>query len=497
MKVFVVGLAVASAVFGVALGAQQNNTEEFARRQYDSGLSFMQNRRYAEALKDFQAVVDSFPKSTVADNALLEIALYHLDVTRDVAAAQVAADRLLKEYPDTDSAPMAHVVSGRLTMEKGHASADVDAALASFERVARLFPGDDAVPTAEFYAGDTLRTVRRNDEALDRFRRVAMEYPRSIWSARATLAAAVSLVQASSPTRAFEDLQRVRQQFPGTPEAAEALNDNTLIYRLYVRPPAQPAYTFAGRYVGAETSKFKDVVGVAVDDAGRILLGHQKGIAVFDAKAALVKSVGADEPSTVFLDERGRLMFARQNQLIAEGAESVALTIAAPDGKVRAVEEVPSVVVMSNGDRIVSDRKAKTVVRVSPQGKYLGNFTTLNTERMAINQLNDVAMIDRDSKAVVIVDRDGKPLTRILQKGMGYEFDNPVDLKFDPLGHLYVLDRGRASIFVFGPKNRLITTITVPEKEAGAFQKAQAFALDPAGRLYIFDDRSQRIQVYQ
>jgi len=63
--------------------------------------------------------------------------------------------------------------------------------------------------------------------------------------------------------------------------------------------------------------------------------------------------------------------------------------------------------------------------------------------------------------------------------------------------HIYVLDRGRASIFVFGPRNRLLTTVTIPEKAPGAFQKAEAFALDAAGRIYIYDDRAQTIQVYQ
>src|SRR5437016_738189 len=60
--------------------------EEFVRRQYESGLSFMQNKQYTEALKDFQTVVDSFPKSSVADDALLQIAMYQLDIARDVAA---------------------------------------------------------------------------------------------------------------------------------------------------------------------------------------------------------------------------------------------------------------------------------------------------------------------------------------------------------------------------------------------------------------------------
>ena len=97
------------ATLGVSAGAQQNN-EEFARRQYDSGLSFLQNHRYSEALKDLQAVVDSFATSSVADNALLQIAQYQLEVARDLESAQAAVDKLLKDYPDTDSAPMAHVV---------------------------------------------------------------------------------------------------------------------------------------------------------------------------------------------------------------------------------------------------------------------------------------------------------------------------------------------------------------------------------------------------
>jgi len=164
-------LAVLLTAGATVLGAQ-GNTEEFARRQYESGLAFMQNGRYSEALKDFQAVLDSFAKSSVADNALLQVALYQLEVTHDVAASQAAVERLLKDYPETDSAPMAYVVSGRLALARGRAPSDVDAALASFERVPRLFPNDEAVPAAGFYAGDTLRMVRRTDEALDRFRRV-------------------------------------------------------------------------------------------------------------------------------------------------------------------------------------------------------------------------------------------------------------------------------------------------------------------------------------
>ena len=73
---------VASFALVAALRAQSPRDEELARSQFQSGLDFLQSRRYAEALKDFQAVVDSFPKSSVADAALVQIAMYQLDVAQ-------------------------------------------------------------------------------------------------------------------------------------------------------------------------------------------------------------------------------------------------------------------------------------------------------------------------------------------------------------------------------------------------------------------------------
>src|SRR5262249_51003720 len=131
-------------VAGTAVLGAQGNTEAFARRQFGSGSTLMQSGRCAEGLKDFQTILESFARSSVADNALLQTALYQLEIARDSGAAQTAVDRLLKDYPDTDSAPMAHIVAGRIALAKGRASADVDAALASFERVPRRFPNDEA-----------------------------------------------------------------------------------------------------------------------------------------------------------------------------------------------------------------------------------------------------------------------------------------------------------------------------------------------------------------
>jgi len=384
-------------------------------------------------------------------------------------------------------------------MSKGRTPRDVDSAVASFERVERLFPGNDAVPAAGFYAGEALRLVRRHDEALERFRRVSAAYPNSPWAARSNLGAGYCLVQSDRSPAALPEVQRVRQLQPQTSMAAEAININSILYRLYVRAPGQPAFAFSGRFVGDERANFGDVIGVTVDRANRLLLGHRTGISVFDTKGTLTATVSAQQPSAFFVDEAGRVVFARQAALHTEKVASIPITVPQPSPKpARPVEEIAAVVGLSTGHRIIVDQKEKAVIRYGANGQYLGPFVPpISTDRLATNTLDDVAMIDKDSKAIAIVDRDGKPLSRILPKGANYQFGEPVDLVFDQLGHLYVLDRGKSSVYVFGPRNRLITTFTLAEKSPGAFTRARSMGLDAAGRIYIFDERVKRIQVYQ
>jgi DNA-binding beta-propeller fold protein YncE len=124
-------------------------------------------------------------------------------------------------------------------------------------------------------------------------------------------------------------------------------------------------------------------------------------------------------------------------------------------------------------------------------------FSSTYAARLAISPLDEVAMLDKSTKGITIADRDAKVLGRIAAKGNGYELDDPVDMAFDALGHLYVLDRGNGSVVVFGPKNRFVANVTIPEKSPGAFTRPAALGVDSAGRLFIFDERAKRIQVYQ
>jgi hypothetical protein len=191
------------------------------------------------------------------------------------------------------------------------------------------------------------------------------------------------------------------------------------------------------------------------------------------------------------------VVVVQRDTLYSDGVPPAPVAIppaAGRDG--RRIEEIPAAAALSNGDRLIADRSGRTVIRLRSSGEYVGPFASINARRLAVNRLDDVAMIDDNSRAVTIADRDGKTLSTIAAKGTNYQFDDPVDVAFDALGHLYVIDR-RPAVYVFGPKNRLLATITPPAKDPNAFERPRALALDAAGRMYIYDERPQRVLVYQ
>ncbi len=488
-------LSMATAGIAVATVAAQT-PEDFARRRLDSGRSFFKAKNYVEGLKDFEAVLQSYPTSSVADDALLEIATYQLDVARDPAAADGRIKELLKTYPGSDAAAMALVLTGRISLATGRGAEEINAALASFDRVPRLFPGSEAVPASMYFGGETARLGGRREESIKRFAQLTTEFPTSPWTSSALLGSALSLTRAGQPARAIEQLQRIRNQFPNSPEAATALGWNTVLYRLYLRAPAQPAFVFSGRSVTGAGGKLKDVADIAIDDGDNLLVASNTGVVAYGSKGTALSTIAAPEPRSLSFDRLGKLMTIHEAGIRLEGKTPLALLPPLLDGKLRQLK-LEDAVVTASGDYLVADRDLKSIMRFSAQGRHLGDFArALDVRRMAINDLDEVVALDGDTKSVTLFSRDGKSLKHIPEKGTNYQFRNPGDVAFDRFGHIYVLDR--TAVLVFTPDgSKLLTTFTVPEKAPGALGSAEAMALDAAGRLYVFDGRTDSVKIYR
>jgi glucose/arabinose dehydrogenase len=301
------------------------------------------------------------------------------------------------------------------------------------------------------------------------------------------------------PLDAIQELQRVISALPGSAEAQQARTLNTIVYRLYVRPPARSPYGFSGKSIAGPAGRLKDVSAMAFGPDGSLFVTSRTGVLALDQKGTTLRSISAVEPRALFVDHQGRVLAAQKALLVQEGAPAPAmqtLTVPRDGAPAKVLDDISAVAVLTNGERLVADRGQRGVFRFDAAGKYLGPFSAIRASRIALGPGEQVALLDRDNKTVALLDRTGKAVSRISTKAAGYELMNPTDVAFDVLGHVYVLDAAQVHVFAAG--GALVATFAGGEKTApGTLREGTALALADASRMYIYDERAERVQIYQ
>jgi TolA-binding protein len=512
--------AVADAGAGAGAGAGQAGTgEDFARRQYDTALAFMRSGRADEAIKDFQAIADNYPSSSVADQALLQMATYYWERANDAARAKAALDQLLRMYGTGRAAPFAHLLNGRIALASV-ATGGTEAALASFERARRLFPAPEVTAAAAYYSGEALRSGGRCPDAIAEYATVLVDHPRMAWAGRAEIGVARCFIAQHQPRAAMSHLQRARQyaDLPAD-EMTRASRWLTVLARFYLRGQTDPAFVFGGRALPQAAKSPRDVIAMAVDTSDHLHLLTESAFLTYDAQGRPIQSFQVNEPRGLVVDTEGRAVVIEKNVLRsargqpitvrplanagagagagAGAAASAGAAAAASSASTEPLSDLSAACVLSTGEIILAERHTKRLHRVAADGRYLGALTSLHATRIAANDRDEIVVLDRDSKSIVLIDRQGAIVRRIAARGEGYQFDNVVDLAIDALGHIYALDRGQAAVFIFTNDGKLLTTLHSPETGDGAFREPTAFALDAAGRLYVADSRAHQLVIYQ
>ncbi len=343
--------------------------------------------------------------------------------------------------------------------------------------------GDPA--EALFRLAEEARVSGRAEEAIGKYLRVVAEHPASPWAARSGLEAARSMVGQGMWAPAMRQMQEVYARFPESGEAEQALERNTILHRLRLRQ-GQPVFRYARTAVDGQA--LRRVVDVDMDSGGRVYIATRQSLAVFNESGALVRTEPGD-------DIRGLAMQADAPALFYERGlrtgPSALVPIAVPDqNRLREVDIQAGAV--TAGEMLIADRRTKAIHRVSPSGAYLSRLASVDAVRMAVGPQGQVAVIERETRVVHLITADGKtrPLPAV---GPGYLLRGPIDVAFDPLGQLYVLERD--SVVVFAATGELLSVFT-SSAAAGAFRTAVALHVDGAGRLYVYDDDSARLQVF-
>ena len=473
----------------------QTGDEAAARQLLDAGRAALAAGKSAEATTAFETIATKYPRTSVADEALLERARYQLDVQHDDKAAAGSIERLLADYGASNSVPAGQVLRARLGLVESAPADQRKSALATLDRLATEHSGTDVAAEALFRAAEASEDAG-NSDALNRFNELAARYPGMPVVADGLLHAAALHAAAGESLKAMEALQRVRTRYPKTAAAATALNQLTILHRIYLRPPVVAVFGYT-RSVGGGAGRIRDFRDLLVNRANHLLVATRNAVTEFGAVGEVVGTRQVSETEAAFLDAQDHLFTIHDDGVIrGEGRSPLALATARSNGRVEPID-IDAAAAISTGDLVVANRAQKTLVRFSADGRPKGEIAkAIGARRLAVSQQDNLAALDVDQRTVTILSRDGRVLGRVAERGTAYQLRQPVDIAFDALGHLYVLDR--AAVYVFTARgDRLLATFTSPDKTAGAFSNAQGLALDAAGRLYIYEGRTEVVQVYQ
>ena len=497
--------------------------ERAAERRYRSAEQFYGGGRYAQAIRDFEAILEVMPESRLADDAALRIARHRFEVEGDLAAATAMVGRLLGEFPAGNAVPGAHLLLGRI------AAADSpprpDDALAEFERV--LTAGDPSGSPWAFAALAGIARVlsdRGDDEGAAGALLAALYetatpsgHVRDRFHTRLQLARV--LARGGEREGALGEiaglradlLREARQVGAGSAEngpGAEGVGEAELL-QLAERAAALSALIF--RFRGSVSPQWEFAGSVRpprpLDEPRRLRAAEgllylldrdRKEVQVFRPSGEFTEAYGTDDPWDLDLVPGGSSSASPllvSGEMLVIAGNSLSLSVPDARGRSERLRRLRAAAVVPEGFW-VWDSRQKTVLRFTRSGDYLGRVPHPRLDevlRVARHPAGHLLVIEED-EGVLGFDAEGKRIFHIPRERGRQE---PVDLVFDDLGNLYVLDRSGPSLAVHARDFDSLALLRGGEWSGGAIRRPVSLTVGSDGTLFVLDEATRSVGVFR
>lgn len=522
--------------------------EQAAERRFLSAEQFYRGGRQAQALRDYETVLEAMAGSRLADDAALRIAVHRFEVDGNPVAAEEMAERLLSEFPTGDAIPGAHHLLGRIAAES--VPPRPEDATAEFERALTAagpggsdwaFPallgiartaaarGDDeaaagALLSALYETAATGTAERRRFEArydlalalarsgrdegaiaelaplradlLRRLRAGARVPP-----AGPPAEGAPALAAPGSRPPAGEEVgeeNRGQEWVAGLARRAEELS--LLIARF--RGPQGPRWRFAGSV--RPPRDLDEPLGLRLaGDRIQVLDRDTRELQIFTESGEFRSAVSMRNPRGLTLDRsvataigfgesaEAAAVVAAEDLLVVGGN---GLTLRAPDrdGDPEPLRRIRSAAVTPEGFWVWDDRR-KQVLRFARSGMFLGlrPHPRLERVRRIARHPRGVLLVVEERQGVLGFDAEGR---RVFHQPVGGALAEPVDLVFDSLGRLYLLDRAGPQVLIHDLDFAEVATLS-GAVFGGAVRRPVSLDVAGDGSLFLLDEATETVGV--
>jgi TolA-binding protein len=494
--------------------AQTQTAADLARRTFMNAEQLLREGKTDQAIRDFQHVIQTYPESQYADDALMKVGSFHYPPdtisdlgkvpVRDQESVRSYFDQVRERYAQSDSAPQACYKLGLLDLEPDSPRRNLDEAYASFYSVVNIYPESDWVGRALLGAAVAEMGKREYDRAILSLERSLDESPHGAAAAEAHFFTGLANVRLGEFVRAAESFQACRLEDAKGRAAGRALDWLTLIYRMRLRAASINTSllahdpSFVPRVPPGED--LRGGLDLAVSPEGKLLVADPRRGAIlqFAATGALEKIETLQEPSRIAVDGEGGVLVASPSLIRVSGVRFPAARKAG--SSVRPIERPGGVWRTTSRELYVLDLGEGELLRYGADPE---NPTVVHSDRAsgtrtaALSGGPEDRLYLLDSKARRILASASGTFRPFADPQAGAMFEEPVDLTVSQLGDVYVLDAKTRGLVILDAKGALVAKIVPAAGSPGELPDASAVAVGPQGEVYVHDLRKRTILRYR
>jgi hypothetical protein len=495
------GLLILTAAAAAGLALAEGET--VVARIFQHAGRLLQEGRPELALDEYRRLVDGYPNSDLADDALVAIGAqsYPVDDLEELGKAQGPRleeafkifDRVRREHPQGNSAPAATLRMAMLRLEPRSAGYNVEQARALFSSVSEIYPESGQVAQARLGMAYCSRLEASPARVIADLQPFWEELAASPLAPRARLWRADAFEAMGWRARALELYQQTREDFARSPEAGWAQGRAALLLRRTLAAAGTARLAADPTFEGQRLADLKQAPGVSASAQGWIYLADaERGrVLRLDARGRVLDEKPAAAPSLVAVDPYGQAA-------IVEGAAlrmgKQRWDLAVPDGK-RSLALRPAAPPLARHDGMwwLLDERGRSVLefdRALSFKRVVWSDVSLSATRARLGPEDTAWLLDRDSRRLVRVSAAGEARAIPLADAPA-ALRRPVDLAVDAHGAAWVLDAQRGGAAVFSPAGQYEGFVPI---DAGDGSSLAALEIDAGGGALVYDARQRRLR---
>jgi outer membrane protein assembly factor BamD (BamD/ComL family) len=496
--------------FPILLGCLLCTVMVFAAAAESDQLTFqhaeaiLRDGKTEEAREAFQRLVESFPDSPLADDALYRLAAMDFqpgsveELTRGQAPGAAAAfpllDRIREEYPESDRAPDARYLQGLAHLVPGSEHYDLDRAFAAFREVVDVHPHSGAAPDSLRATAVVELRAGRPGRALLYLERLLLEHPAHEAARQGRLNAADAYLRLGLPREALVRLAPLQRQ-GSWPEAEAALDLGTILTLPALQGTAGTHPARLDPEFQPTEGTMRQVVDMALDGDGRLHLLAEDG-----RKLIRVGPSGEVESEEETRDVRA-LFREPGGHMGRATAEALHLSagVVEPTRKVGAVHrllhDVAHVAEGVDGSFYVLETRGTELLHLAPDGSFLSVLAEPGKGiAVEVDRRGWIYVLDARDKRVRRFTPDGTEQDSLFFSEEPSRVQAPAGLAVDDAYHVYVLDGKGGDLVIFGPEGRLRSRMR-PNGDGTTVVKAPgALAVTGSGAVLIYDSKARVVR---